>query len=62
MKLQLTSRKKLTLINVFYIPDVSKNLVSANPLCKSGMKLVFETDKLILTKFGAFVGKGYSCD
>lgn len=34
----------------------------ANLQCKSGIKLVLEFDKLILTKFGAFVGKGYSCD
>ena len=37
--------------------------MSANLLCKSGgNKVVLESDKFILTKNGAFVGKGYSCD
>ena len=28
-------------------------------LCRQGIKLVFESNKVVLTKFGNFVGKGY---
>ena len=47
IELQFTFGKKLTLMNVFYVPEIRKNLVSTNLLCKSGMKLVLESDKLI---------------
>ena len=57
-----TSGKKLTLINVLHVPEIKKNLVSANLLCKKGIKAVLESDKLILSKNGIFVGKGYACD
>uniref|UniRef100_A0A2N9HPB4 Retrovirus-related Pol polyprotein from transposon TNT 1-94-like beta-barrel domain-containing protein n=1 Tax=Fagus sylvatica TaxID=28930 RepID=A0A2N9HPB4_FAGSY len=51
VELQFTSGKKLR-----------KNLISANLLCKKGVKAVIESDNLILSKGGVFVGKGYSCD
>ena len=60
--LQFTSGKKLFLKNVFHVPEIRKNLVSANLLCKSNIKVVLESDNCILTKNGVFVGKGYSCD
>jgi hypothetical protein len=47
---------------VFHIPEIRKNLVSASLLSKKGFKIVFESDKIIVTKSGMFVGKGYSCD
>lgn len=62
VELQFTSGKKLTLTNVLHVPEIRKNLVSASLICKSGIKAVFESDKLILSKNGAFVGKGYACD
>ena len=31
-------------------------------MCKKGVKAVLESDKLILSKNGVFVGKEYSCD
>ena len=62
VELQFTSGKKLILINVLYVPEIRKNLVSANLLCKKGVKAVIESDNLILSKGGVFVGKGYSCD
>ena len=46
----------------FHVPKIKKNLVSANLLCKSGVKVVLESDKLILSKNGIFVGKGYAID
>jgi hypothetical protein len=62
VELQFTSRKKLILINVLYVPEIKKNLVSVNLLCKKGVKAVIESDNLILSKGGVSVGKGYSCD
>ena len=45
---------------MYHVPDIKKNLVSANLLSKNGVKAVLESDKLILSKCGVFVGKGYS--
>ncbi|GJR99358.1 zinc finger, CCHC-type containing protein [Tanacetum coccineum] len=57
--LVFTSGNTLTLKNVLHVPDVCKNLVSGSLLNKFGFKLVFESDKFILSKGGKFVGKGY---
>lgn len=54
----MTSGKELTLNNVLHVPDIRKNLVSGSLLSKAGFKLVFESDKFILTKKW-YVGKGY---
>ncbi|GJX78285.1 zinc finger, CCHC-type containing protein [Tanacetum coccineum] len=54
-----TSGNTLTLNNVFHVSDVRKNLMSGSILNKFGFKLVFESDKFILSKGGKFVGKGY---
>lgn len=62
IELQFTFGKTINLTNVFHVPDIRKNLVSANLLCKNGIKVVLESDKLILSKNDMFVGKGYSCD
>jgi hypothetical protein len=62
VELQFTSGKKLILVNVLYVPEIRKNLVSANLLCKKGVKAVIESDNLILSTQGVFVGKWYSCD
>ncbi|RVW83770.1 Retrovirus-related Pol polyprotein from transposon TNT 1-94 [Vitis vinifera] len=57
--LNLTLGKKPTLMDVLFVPEIRKNLVSASLLNKKGFKLVFESDKLVLTKGGTFVEKGY---
>ena len=49
--------KMLILTNVYHVSDIKKNLVSANLLCKSGVKAVRESNKLILSKNEIFVGK-----
>ena len=59
--LKMTSGKELTLNNVMYVPDIRKNLVSGLLLNKHGFRMVFESDKFVLTKNGLFVGKGYEC-
>nr|GFC74842.1 polyprotein, putative [Tanacetum cinerariifolium] len=48
--------------NVLYVPNIKKNLVSGFKLCKSGVKAVIESDKVILSKSNIFVGKAYACD
>jgi hypothetical protein len=58
----LSNEKKLKLTNVYHVPNIKKNLVSASLLSKNGVKAVLESDKLILSNFGVFVGKGYSCN
>ena len=62
IEIHFTSGKKLILINVLHVPAIRKNLIYANLLCKGGFKTVLESDKLILSKNGVFVGKGYACD
>jgi hypothetical protein len=62
IEMQFTYGKKLILTNVFHVPKMKKNLVSANLLCKKGIKVVIEFDKLILSKNEIFIGKSYSCD
>ncbi|KAL0320072.1 UNVERIFIED_CONTAM: Retrovirus-related Pol polyprotein from transposon TNT 1-94 [Sesamum radiatum] len=57
--LKMTSGKELTLIDVLHVPDIRKNLVSGLLLVKSGFRLVFESNKFVLTKNSHFIGKGY---
>nr|GEX99302.1 hypothetical protein [Tanacetum cinerariifolium] len=57
--LVFTSGNTLTLNDVLHVPYVRNNLVSGSLLNKFGFKLVFESDKFILSKGGKFVGKGY---
>ncbi|XP_012846692.1 PREDICTED: uncharacterized protein LOC105966643 [Erythranthe guttata] len=57
--LKLTSGKELTLVNVLHVPDIRTKLISGTLLTKAGFKLVLEAEKLILTKNGCFIGKGY---
>ena len=44
------------------LPDVRKNLVSGSLLSKNGFKLVFVSDKFVLSKNEMYVGKGYLSD
>ena len=60
--LKMTSGKELTLNNVLHVPDIRKNLVSGSLLSKNGFRLVFESDKFVLTKNGMYIGKGYMSD
>jgi hypothetical protein len=57
--LKFTSGKTIQLKNVQHVPTIKKNLVSESLLCRDGFKLVFESNKCIISKFGTFVGKGY---
>ena len=57
--LKMTSRKELILNDDLHVPEIRKNLVSGSLLSKNGFRLVFESDKFVLTKSGIYVGKGY---
>ncbi|TYK03675.1 pol polyprotein [Cucumis melo var. makuwa] len=60
--LKMTSGKELTLNNVLHVPDIRKNLVSGSLLSKNGFKLVFLSDKFVLSKNEMYIGKGYLSD
>ena len=57
--LKMTSGKELTLNDVLHVPEFRKDLVSGSLLSKKGFRLVFESDKFVLTKSEIYVGKGY---
>ena len=62
MVFKRTSGKELTLTNVLYLPKIHKNLVSGSLLTNHGFRMVFESDKFVLSKSGMYVGKGYMSD
>ncbi|KAI3735559.1 hypothetical protein L6452_15065 [Arctium lappa] len=57
--LKLTSGKDLMLMDVLRVPSLTKNLISGSILIKKGFKVVFESNKFVITKGGVYVGKGY---
>ena len=48
--LKWTSGKELTLNDVLHVPDIRKNLISRSILSKKGFRMVFKSDKFVLTK------------
>jgi hypothetical protein len=40
---------------------MNKNLVSGSLLCRDGFKVVLESNKVVVSKNGQFIGKGYEC-
>nr|AAW57815.1 putative polyprotein [Oryza sativa Japonica Group] len=59
--LKFTSGKIVQLKNVQHVPSIDRNLVSGSRLTKDGFKLVFESNKVVVSKHGYFIGKGYEC-
>jgi len=57
--LKWTSRKELTLNNVLHVSDIRKNLISSSILSKKVFRMVFESEKFVLTRNGVYVGKDY---
>jgi hypothetical protein len=45
--------------NVQHVPKINRNLISGSILCRYGFKIVFESNKFIISKFGLFIGKCY---
>ncbi|CAM8952218.1 unnamed protein product [Rhodiola kirilowii] len=60
--LKMTLGKELKLTNVSYVPGIRKNLVSGTLLDGHGFKMVFESQKVVLSKNGMYVGRGYVKD
>ena len=58
----MTSGKTLTLKNVLHVPEIRKNLVSTSLMVKNGFKVVFVSDKVVISKNDMYVGKGYLSD
>ena len=56
--LKMTSGKELKLTKVLYVPDMRKNLISGTVLDNHGFRMVLESQKLVLSKNGMYVGKG----
>jgi hypothetical protein len=59
VELKLTSRKTIHLKSVQHAPIVNMNLINVSMLCQDGYKLVFESNKVVMSKFGNFIGKCY---
>ena len=57
--MKLTFGKDLILSGVVHVPSLTKKLIYGLVLSKKGFKLIFELDKVVITKGGVFVGKGY---
>ena len=60
--LSFTSGKTVQLKNMHHVPSIKKNLISGSLLCRDGFKLVFESNKCVLSKYGTFVRKGYESE
>ena len=50
-----TSGKELTLNDILHVPDIHKNLISKSILSKKGFRMVFVSDKFVLTKGGMYM-------
>jgi hypothetical protein len=57
VNLKLTTGKTVHLKNMQHAPTINKNLMSVSLLCRDGYKLVFESNKIVMSKCGNFVGK-----
>jgi hypothetical protein len=59
--LKFTSGKIVQLKNMQHIPTIHKNLVSVSLLLRDGFKVVLESNKVVMSKHGQFISKGYDC-
>ncbi|XP_021727439.1 uncharacterized protein LOC110694578 [Chenopodium quinoa] len=57
--LTLTSGKLLTLTNVLHVLEMCRNLISSSLLMKDGLKLSFDSDRLVLTRNRDFMNNLY---
>ena len=57
--LKLTFGKVLALSDFLHVPDIRWNLVSVPLLGKVEVRILFNSDKIVLTENDVFVGKGY---
>jgi hypothetical protein len=59
--LKFTSGKIVQLKNVQHVPTIRKNIVSVSLLLRDGFKVVLESNKVVMSKHGQFIGKGCDC-
>ncbi|KAI3701767.1 hypothetical protein L6452_27096 [Arctium lappa] len=59
VRLEFSSNKIIELVDVLFVPQIRKNLVSGSTLNKLGYRQLFESEKFTLSKGGSFVGFGY---
>ena len=57
--IKLTYEKMIALSDVLHVSDICWNLVLVSLLGKAGVRILFDSDKIVLTKNDAFVGKCY---
>ncbi|GKA20671.1 zinc finger, CCHC-type containing protein [Tanacetum coccineum] len=57
--LRFSSGKIVSLFSVLHVPNIRKNLVSSSILNNCGYKQVTESNKVVLSKHGVFLGFGY---
>ncbi|WVZ51699.1 hypothetical protein U9M48_002814 [Paspalum notatum var. saurae] len=57
--LKFTSGKIVQLKNVQHVPSMNKNLISGSLLLRDGFKVVLESNKVVVSRHGLFIGKGY---
>jgi hypothetical protein len=50
--LKLTLGEIVQLKNVQHVPFINKNLVSDSLLCRDGFKIVLESNKFVMLKYG----------
>jgi hypothetical protein len=62
VNLEFTSGKIVRLKNVQHAPSINKNLVSGSRLCRDGFKLVFMSNKVVISRYGHFICKGYDSE
>ena len=60
--LKMTFGKEMTLTNVLYEPEIRKNPMSSSLLNNQGFRLVFESNKFVLSKSRMYIRKGYMSD
>jgi hypothetical protein len=61
VNLKFTSGKIMQLKNVQHVPTICKNLVSVSLLLRDGFNVVLESNKIVMSKHGKFIGKDYDC-
>ena len=59
IELVFTSGNILILRDVYHAPEISRNLVSGQTLNRLGYKLVFESDRCIISKNSIYVSRCY---
>jgi hypothetical protein len=58
---KIVQLRNVQLRNMQHVPSMNKNLVSGSLLCRDGFKVILESNKVVVSKHGQFIGKGYEC-